>query len=202
MDAKMPLAATGLRAGRILRNAVVDLRYGGLLTSVINSDYRGLDHIFAGRIRNDDVLVDVGCGRGRVINWWLHNGFRGNPIYGLELDPAVAEKVRRRLSGYPNVTVIAGDAVESLPADATLLYLFNPFEEEDVRRFVERVIELYSARGVTVLYYNCKHVHCFEERREFTVDVLRPGGDSSAPFDRLAVIELAPSRVKEGGVQQ
>ena len=30
-------------------------------------------------IKSSDVLVDVGCGRGRVINWWLSLGL-GNKI--------------------------------------------------------------------------------------------------------------------------
>ena len=91
---------------RVCRNAVLDLRFGGLLigkeatryrhlgaSNVENTDYAALSHIFTGRIRDSDVLADVGCGKGRVINWWLMNAYQ-NRMVGLELDEKVAEKVR------------------------------------------------------------------------------------------------------------
>jgi len=193
MNVATTASGLAVRAARIARNAVIDLRYGGLLASVINSDYRGLDLIFDGRLQPDDVLVDVGCGGGRVINWWLHNGFGDNVIYGLEIEPEVAAKTARRLGGYPNVTIRAGDAGENLPEDATLLYLFNPFKEDDVRRFAERVSRRYSQNGVRLLYYNPKHVRCFEEGLGFTVERLDLTPDGVAPLDPLAVIALNPS---------
>ena len=36
-------------------------------------------------IRPDDVLVDVGSGKGRVLNFWLQKGLR-NRIVGIEID--------------------------------------------------------------------------------------------------------------------
>lgn len=66
---------------RKIRNAALDVRHGTLLCGWAdespfadqganpagNSDYEVLYQVFAGRIEADDVLVDVGCGRGRVI---------------------------------------------------------------------------------------------------------------------------------------
>jgi hypothetical protein len=75
------------RAGWIARTLATDLRYGAILSgnvgtryrqagayNVVNTPYAVLPQIFAGRIGRDDVLVDVGCGKGRVINWWLSRG--------------------------------------------------------------------------------------------------------------------------------
>lgn len=198
-------AAWAVRAGRIVRNAAIDLRFRAVLSGrtrseyehlgsrhVVNSDYRGLDRIFSGRLRPEDVLVDVGCGRGRVINWWLANGFAGNRIVGLELDPAVAEKTRKRLRHYSNVTIVTGDAIDNLPPDASLLYLYNPFDATVMRRLSERVKDLYAESGVRILYYNCKHVALFEEDPAFVVALETVGG-GPAPFDPLADIELAVS---------
>jgi hypothetical protein len=67
---------------------LVDLRFGGGVHGVVptryahlgaetvaNSDYAALKTI-PWDIHGPDVLVDVGCGKGRVINWWLKCGFR------------------------------------------------------------------------------------------------------------------------------
>lgn len=40
-----------------------------------NTPYTALKLIFKNEIIGpDDVLVDLGCGKGRVINWWLGQG--------------------------------------------------------------------------------------------------------------------------------
>ncbi len=72
---------------RIIRNAFIDIQYGGLLGGKIktrythlgaveteNTDYRALYPIFMNRIQPSDVLVDIGCGKGCVINSWLAHG--------------------------------------------------------------------------------------------------------------------------------
>ena len=74
-----------------------------------NVTYYALSLIFKGEtIAPDDVLVDVGCGKGRVLNWWLSKRLP-NRIVGLELDPEVAAHTRHRLRKYRNVTIITGD---------------------------------------------------------------------------------------------
>lgn len=135
----------GVRIVRIVRNALIDLRYGGLLAGELksrfsdrhavetaNSDYVGMSYMFEGRIKDSDVLVDVGCGKGRVINSWLHSGYR-NKMIGLELDDEVAERTRRRLRKFDNVTIVTGDAVENIPPSGTLFYMYHPFGEPSWR---------------------------------------------------------------------
>jgi len=98
-----------MRLVRLARNIVFDLRYGAFLGGVIptrylgtgavnvaNSDYAVLPHLFDRLIEHDDVLVDVGCGKGRVLNWWLRF-YPHHRIVGIELDGEVAEKTRHRL---------------------------------------------------------------------------------------------------------
>jgi tRNA G46 methylase TrmB len=128
------------------------MRYGGLLggetntryahigaRETANCDYEALSRIFANRIKASDVLVDIGCGKGRVINWWLHNGCR-NRIIGIELDEEIANRTRQRLRRYKNVSIITGDAIQNLTADGTLFYLYNPFKEHIMEAFKKRLI--------------------------------------------------------------
>jgi hypothetical protein len=187
---------------RVLYNNALDLRYGRPLageiptrfehlgaTNTDNSDNLVLDRIFAGRIRSDDVLVDVGCGKGRVINWWLRKGYR-NQIYGLELDEVVAERTRRRLRRFGNVTVITGHAVQTAPAQGTLFYLFNPFHAEVVGKFAERLTEFgMKGRPIRIIYNHCLHLGPFLESDLWEVTILGRQ-QSGTPSHQVAYVEF------------
>lgn len=153
-----------------------------------NTDYGALPKIFAGRIGPSDVLVDVGCGRGRVINWWIRQGY-SNKVIGIELDEEVASRSRRRLSKYPNVTILSGDAADLLPDDGTVFYLYNPFDARGVERFKDRLsARLPASRDITILYYNCRHVDVFRRDPDWSVEVVDGSGHLALPFDPFAVI--------------
>ncbi len=98
------------------------------------------------RSRLSDVLVDVGCGDGRVINFWLSRRLK-NPIIGIEAVEAVADEARKRYRKYPNVSIVTGDALANLPRNGTLFYLYNPFGDEVVAAF-EKAIRPLDARIV------------------------------------------------------
>jgi SAM-dependent methyltransferase len=171
-----------------IRTLLLDLRYGGYCGGEIpsrfadlgavmtgSSDYLQLDELFRRariRINPDDVLVDIGCGKGRVINYWLARGYR-NRIVGLELDPEIAESVRRRTKPWPNVAIIAGDAIENLPEDGTVFYAYNPFNAAVMSRLKARMEALFlGKREVVLLYYNCHHKGVFEGDPAWRVESL------------------------------
>jgi SAM-dependent methyltransferase len=171
------------RTPKIAHNLVRDLRYGRPLGGSIasrhpeagandigNSDYDDLTLLFgAALLERDDVVVDVGCGKGRPLNWLLSH-HRENRIYGIELDPEICGATRRRLRRFANVTVLCGDATTLLPPDATVFYLFNPFNEEVMRRFVAALKELPPARRRRrVIYYNYKHLNVFADEPGLSV---------------------------------
>jgi tRNA A58 N-methylase Trm61 len=153
-----------------------------------------MPYIFKGRISKTDVLVDVGCGKGRVINWWLSRGFRGR-MFGIELDPGVAEATRQRLSKYKNVTIITADVCESIPEDATVFYLFNPFKPDVMERFKNRLFEVFAKRGVTVLYYNPWYVDVFKKDPNWTVEEVDLGFPSyfsqTGTYRILAIVRVS-----------
>ena len=186
-----------------IRNTWIDLHYGHLLLgmrrsrythlgarSSSNSDYEVLEYIFKGRIKPDDILVDVGCGKGRVLNCWLHMGFR-NRIYGLEYETDLVAQIQQRLGRYPNVKVIAGDALANLPPDATLFYLFNPFTEPVTVAFKQRLVEVYGARGnITVLYYNCVFLHVFQNDPRWEIEKIEMPQPRGYMYQPLSVIRM------------
>jgi hypothetical protein len=184
---------------RLIRNLILDLRYRAFLGGTVkspyaklgiadtaNTDYGALPLVFGGIIQGSDVLVDIGCGKGRVINWWLSQGLR-NRIVGIELDETVALKTQRRLRRFHNVQIVAGDALAFLPTDGTLFYLFNPFSEPWVKALKDRLAGLFALQKARmVLYYNCLHVNVFRSDLNWSVDEIELGSQ----FHRLALMKL------------
>lgn len=184
---------------RLFHNARIDLKYGAFLGGTIkssyahlgiqdvaNTDYAVLPFIFKDKVRESDVLVDIGCGKGRVINWWLSCGLP-NQIIGIELDEAVARRTQQRLRRYENVKIICGDALNHLPENATVLYLYNPFTAPWVAKLKDRLKVVYAAaHKITLLYYNCIFVEIFVNDPNWTVEVISLG----APFHPLAVVRF------------
>lgn len=172
-----------LHAAHVLRNARSDLAYGRPLASRDNSDYLALDRILGGRLSADDVLVDLGSGRGRVINWWVDRAQPGR-IVGVEADPAKARSAARRHQHHPAVAVREGDMTTvALPADATVVYLFNPGGRTLIDAVQARLLALESLREVA--YYNPKHLEAFGSD-EWRVERIRLSDDNHRPFSDLA----------------
>jgi hypothetical protein len=138
-------------------------------------------------ITPDDVLVDVGCGKGRVINFWLHRGCR-NRIIGIDLREDVARRTAARLSRFPNVSILAGDAIDCVPRDGTFFYLYNPFGADTLKAFIERLgaTNVAPAR-VRILYLNALHQQVFEADARWTIKPL-----SSGTVDSAALITIRP----------
>ena len=187
------------------RNLAMDLRFGGSLAGtlpartegtadVVNSQYSVLPYVFADRIGAHDVLVDVGCGKGRVINWWLSQGLR-NRMIGIEHNREVAAATAKRLRRYGNVTIVNEDATSWMPDDATVAYMYSPFGVEIMGRFKERVAEEYAGRGVTLLYWNPQFVEVFLADSRFDTEVheLPSGLDPrlQGMHRRFAVVRLS-----------
>jgi SAM-dependent methyltransferase len=178
---KNPLSA---RAWRAARNAVLDLRYGKFLGGTIrsryehlgafhvaNTPYDDLPFLFAAAgVGDDDVLVDVGCGKGRVINWLLSH-HPANRIVGIELDPDVCRATAKRLRRFANVEIRCGDATTMLPEPGTLFYLFNPFDEHVLRRFADAFLAVDAGgKRRRIVYYNCKYLDVFKSDARFSVE--------------------------------
>ena len=133
--------------GKLCRTDLNENIYSNGRHTMVHTDYHVLRDIFACvPLAPDDVLVDVGCGEGRVINFWLSRRLK-NPIIGIESVEAVAEEARKRYRRYANVSIVTGDALANLPRNGTLFYLYNPFGDEVVAAF-EKAIRPLDARIV------------------------------------------------------
>lgn len=109
----------------------------------------------------DDVLVDLGCGKGRVVVQAARR-YRLKRIVGVELSDRLLEVARRNLAAQrrlacDRVELVAADAATwSLPHDATIVYMHNPFTGELFGQVLERLLDHVDATGrpLKLVYVN------------------------------------------------
>jgi hypothetical protein len=177
------------RIKRVLRNAFLDYRYAGEFlggtertrfanqgaTDIASSNYLETITIFQDIVRPDDVLVDVGCGKGRVLVSWLHLGLK-NKLIGVELDDQVGADTRRRMRGYANIEIVTGSVVDKLPREGSLYYLFNPFGPEVMSQFKSALESARSEHGVRVICHGCQGLRIFgEDEKWHQREIKKPG---------------------------
>jgi len=92
----------------------------------------------------DDVFIDVGAGKGRVvIEAAVHYDF--GRVIGLELSPELAAVARANVAATsgircPNVEIVVGDATRyRLPDDVSVIFLYNPIRGSAFAQFMAGV---------------------------------------------------------------
>jgi hypothetical protein len=147
-----------------------------------SSAYGMLAAIFSApglEIHSDDVLVDVGCGKGRVLNYWLNRRLP-NRMIGIELNDDIAVATRARLERYENVKIITGDIAESYPKEGTLFFMYNPFGKETMRSFAENACRMAaSGKPIRLAYLNPTCLDVFSSD-EWEITRLRSGSADEA----------------------
>ena len=169
----------GRRIARKIKSAVADLRHGGYTggihptrygplgaTHTVSTKHALIPYLLGPVLEKGDVFVDIGCGRGRVLNWVIDDG-RAAQVFGLEIEKRFAAEVALRHRDREHVTVVAGEALAALPDAATVLYMWNPFDGPVMRRCKERIIEKYGALGtlprIRVVYHHALFIDVWRE---------------------------------------
>lgn len=111
----------------------------------------------SGLIRKKDVVLDYGCGKGRV-DFFLSYQTRAKTI-GIEYDEriykAALENQKNAVSGAKTDFVLARAEEYEVPSEVTVCYFFNPFSIELLRKVMARIVESYytSPREITLCFY-------------------------------------------------
>lgn len=127
-------------------------RYEPTSYSVINKTIEYL------QLKNDDVLIDYGCGSGRVI--FAIATQRLKKVIGLEFDEklvTIAEMNRRQLNGgITPVEIIHIDATEYNPLEATVIFFGNPFGEKTLKTVMDNIEKslMSRPRNIRIVYFN------------------------------------------------
>ena len=111
----------------------------------------------SGLIGEDDVVLDYGCGKGRV-GFFLSHQTKAKTI-GIEYDEriyqATLENRKTAVSGAKTEFVLARAEAYEVPAEVNRCYFFNPFSVEILRKVMARVLTSYyeNPREVLLFFY-------------------------------------------------
>ena len=111
----------------------------------------------SGWIRKGDVLLDYGCGKGRV-DCYLSYQTRCHSI-GVEYDPriyeAVAANQKTAVSGSRTEFVLADAGAYEVPEMVNRAYFFNPFSVELLKKVVRRILSSWyeNPREIRLFFY-------------------------------------------------
>jgi len=110
----------------------------------------------SGYLCKDHVLVDYGCGRGRV-GFFFHHAL-GCRTIGVEYDEAIYVQAVENLCAYGGggaVSLFCGRAEQFCVDEADCFYFFNPFSLEVLKSVVGRILESYygKPRAMRLFFY-------------------------------------------------
>lgn len=150
-DLRHGVDTSGLIPGRKLRSGHPHDRANTAYWGTAPSLFRGLIAQWQQTLQetphslSEYTLIDIGCGKGRVL--MLASEFPFRRIVGLELNPDLARIAQANLALWTTAPHACND-IEALQLDAldftlpdrpVLLYLFHPFEVRVLRPFLERL---------------------------------------------------------------
>jgi len=118
--------------------------------------YRVLERLAdSGLIGKEDVLLDYGCGKGRV-GFFLSHQTKAKTI-GIEYDQRIYERaLENRKNAKPKASFILTRAEEyDVPPEVNRCYFFNPFSVELLQTVMARILESWYAhpRDVLLFFY-------------------------------------------------
>lgn len=111
----------------------------------------------SGLIRKKDVVLDYGCGKGRV-DFFLSYQTRANTI-GIEYDERIYDGAicnqKMAVSGAKTKFELAKAESYVVPQEVNRCYFFNPFSVELLRKVMARILESYydNPREILLFFY-------------------------------------------------
>jgi SAM-dependent methyltransferase len=121
-------------------------------------------------ICQDFALIDIGCGKGRVVMLASDHPFR--QVIGVELNPELATIAQKNLEIWKRSThackdlaILNADALAvPVPDCPVVFYLYNPFDAPVVELFLNRLASLTATRSepIDLIYARPEHAHLFD----------------------------------------
>ena len=110
----------------------------------------------SGLVRQGDVVLDYGCGKGRV-GFFLSYRTKVN-VVGIEYDEHIYASAIENLksASKANTTFVLTRAEEyDVPSDVNRCYFFNPFSVEILRKAMSRILASYyeNPREILLFFY-------------------------------------------------
>lgn len=176
-DLRHGVDTSGLIAGRQLRSGhahdAASCSYWGTASSLFDGALARWEESLAGTEYSspDYSLIDIGCGKGRVL--MLASNFPFRKIIGVELSPALTKIAHHNLEKWhatphicDDIAILQADALEvSFPDSPVLVYLFNPFNAHVTRLLLDRLLALSNTRStpIDLIYTRPEHDDLFRQ---------------------------------------
>jgi len=126
-------------------------------------------------VRPDDVLIDFGCGKGRVVLMAARYPFKR--VIGVDVSGALISIARRNVARNADrlrckdIALIQADAADyEVPDDVTIAYFYKPFTGETFAKVVDQLLASLERRPrrLQVIFtpagHPWYHVDAFRER--------------------------------------
>ena len=139
-------------------------------TCSYSTHYAFLKYIFSHvSLRAEDALLDVGCGKGRVLAYLLREKCPCR-LYGIEYNPEVAQVAAEWTRAYDQVTVLQGDALTLDYDPYTVFTLARPFLAVTFLTFIERVEQTVTHPVHLVYWYDQANIWMLKKRPGWTLE--------------------------------
>lgn len=141
------IKSCGVHLGKYVKSVDRNVSTGSESTK-----YIALKEMFKSIDINDDTrFIDVGCGKGRVVNF-VHCLNKNCQATGIEFNSDVANYAKGWADRKENVNIINGDAFNINCDDFDVFYFNRPFMEETFKHFAEKMVNEIK-HPVTVICY-------------------------------------------------
>ena len=105
----------------------------------------------------DDVFVDIGCGKGRAIFFTAMQKLK--KVIGVELDKMLVDAAKENLKNarFNNtpVEIVHADAAVFDAKDGTIFFMFNPFGPNTVKKVVDNIKKSLAVNPRTIHIAYC-----------------------------------------------
>lgn len=172
------------------------IHYSATHRTLVNTVFEHLE------VGPEDVFVDLGCGKGRMVLAAAMHPFKR--IVGVELGDELAavarenvERNRERMR-CQDVEIVTHDASAfSIPDDATVLYLYNPFKGEVFRQALANILASLDRhpRPLKLVYMLPWGDQIVRESGRFDVVERVPIGEG--PLDEIVYYESRPAAAED-----
>ncbi|HWF00433.1 MAG TPA: methyltransferase domain-containing protein [Caulobacteraceae bacterium] len=105
-----------------------------------------------------DTVVDLGCGKGRLVCWFARQGVA--LCRGVDIDPELTSAAQRNASRLRGarapIEIVCGDAAKAALDDATVVTMYNPFGAEVMSAVARRLAASLDStpRALRIAYAN------------------------------------------------
>ena len=145
-------------------------------------------------LKEDDVVVDYGCGKGRV-GFFLNNQ-TGCKVIGVDHNKRLIKKAESNLENYgfaEDINFVYSKAEEYLPDDANYFYLFNPFSSKIFRQVLRRIEESRdnNPREIFIFFYYSTIEYKLYLPTEKRLELVQ-----SVEFDKEQIDDINPAKLE------